>query len=85
MKKQLSKKLAAFIIVIMMFSGSIYAQWGVYGSHVYDKYTGNVGIGIMPPSDPPVHARLEVKAPASGSAAVAMFRSASGDSLGVLS
>ncbi len=50
MKKQFSKKYFSFIISLMMFSGSIYAQWTTPGPNTNFIYTGNVGIGNTTPS-----------------------------------
>ena len=45
MSKQLQKKFTAFIILLMVFSASIQAQWLTTGTNIYNTNTGKVGIG----------------------------------------
>lgn len=45
MLTQLQKKCTAFIILLMVFSSSIEAQWLNSGTNIYNTNTGKVGIG----------------------------------------
>ena len=45
MTKQLQKKLAAFIVSVMMFCATTQAQWLASGANIYNTNAGKVGIG----------------------------------------
>ena len=45
MRKQLLKKLSAFIVSGMVFSATANAQWVALGNDIYNTNTGKVGIG----------------------------------------